>query len=75
MNTGNSDRDQIFQALGLVTGIGLYFAACLCVGLGLGWLISRFVGGGWLPLGLGFVVGVAAGGRGVYRMARDASRS
>ncbi len=68
MTTDGGDRDQVFRALGLVTGIGVFFAACVALGLGLGLVIARFVGGGTLVVAAGFVIGALAGGRGVYRM-------
>jgi hypothetical protein len=68
VNSGGSDREQLSRAFGLVTGIGVYFAVTVGVGLGLGLLVDHFIGGGVTVIALGFVVGVLAGGRGVYRM-------
>jgi hypothetical protein len=68
VNSGGSDREQLFRALGLVTGIGLYCAVSVGVGLGLGLLVAHYIGGGAAVIALGFLVGVLAGGRGVYRM-------
>lgn len=68
MSSGGGDREQVFRALGLVTGIGIYFAVCVAIGLGLGLVLAHFVGGGVGVVAVGFVIGVVAGGRGVYRM-------
>lgn len=68
MNAGDGDRDEVSRALALVTGIGVYFAVALALGVGLGLLGRQVLGGNVLPLVAGIVLGIIAGGFGVYRM-------
>ncbi len=54
--------------------IGLEFALSVIFGLfGGQWLDEKFSGGGWFTA-LGFVVGLTAGGRTVYRALKIANR-
>ncbi|MGI8848041.1 MAG: AtpZ/AtpI family protein [Candidatus Dormibacteria bacterium] len=67
MNSERGDQEAT-RALALVTGIGVLFAVSIVVGVGLGLLGSRLLGGNALPLVAGIVVGFVTGGFGVYRM-------
>ncbi|HEV3123592.1 MAG TPA: hypothetical protein VG266_03355 [Candidatus Dormibacteraeota bacterium] len=51
-----------------MTGIGAVFAGSVALGLGLGLLVSWMLGGGALVVAAGLLIGVIAGGLGVYRM-------
>ncbi len=63
----------VFKALALVTqfGISMLVPVALCVALGI-WIDNRF--GTWWTVPLIFV-GMAAGGRNIYRMAMTMVRS
>lgn len=63
----------VFKALALVTqfGISMLVPVALCVALGI-WIDNRF--GTWWTVPLIFV-GMAAGGRNIYRMAMTLVRS
>jgi ATP synthase protein I len=59
----------MLDALGLASAIGMQFAASVLVGLGLGWFLDRvFHTSPWLLLA-GIILGIAAGGYSVVRMA------
>lgn len=67
VGSGGSDRE-VARALGLVSAIGGVFAISVALGLGLGLLVSRVVGGGVPAVAAGLLLGALAGGWNVYRM-------
>jgi len=54
--------------LGVVTGLGVTLLVCVGLGVGLGVLGMKVLGGNPLPLVIGILVGLVAGCLGAYRM-------
>ncbi|GAC1340599.1 MAG: hypothetical protein NVSMB29_09720 [Candidatus Dormibacteria bacterium] len=62
------DGGETSRALGVVTGLGATLLVCIGLGVGLGVLGMKLLGGNPLPLILGILLGIAAGCFGAYRM-------
>jgi len=60
-----------WQAIGMVSGLGIQMVACVVVGLIIGKAVDRWLGSGpWFAVG-GIVVGMLTGLWSVWRMVRD----
>jgi ATP synthase protein I len=59
----------VLAAFGMASGIGIQFASSVLAGLGLGWLLDRWLRTSpWFLLS-GLVLGIAAGAYSVVRLA------